>query len=629
MPDSPRVLHIGKYYPPVHGGIERFLGDLAEAQRGRGHAVTVLAHGQRIDTANDPSWVRRCPVWFRLVFAPISPAFPLWLARAIRATRPAVIHIHMPNPSAFWVLALPAARRLPWVVHWHADVEPSRFKPALRLLYPYYRLFERALLEQAAAVVVTSANYLQASSPLRPWHYKCRVVPLGVEPGRLPEVAPEEGDGLWRPSASPPASGRARPFRLLAIGRLTYYKGFDTLIRAVADLAEVELVVVGEGEERPGLEAILAKAGQPPHIRLLGAADDAACRRLLASCDLYCLPSRERTEAFGIVLMEAMRYGKPLLASRIPGSGVTWVAREGDNAVLVPPDDVAAWQAAIEDLARDAERRRRLGENGRRRFLAEFAIGPVATRLDRLYAALLPEPAPIRGGKERPLIIIPALDEAASIGAVIREARAFGFGDVLVVDDGSRDGTGRIARAEGARVLRAPLGQGAWGAMQTGIRQAVREGYPGVITMDADGQHEPACLADLLAAAALSDVVIGAYPARGSRPRRLAWAYFRLLTGFSYEDLTSGFRYYNRRACHLLAGAGATLLDYQDIGVLLILRRAGLAIAEIPVSMNPRQNGPSRIFFSWWAVTRYMAETTLLCLARWKIKPRDACRDIN
>jgi glycosyltransferase involved in cell wall biosynthesis len=226
-------------------------------------------------------------------------------------------------------------------------------------------------------------------------------------------------------------------------------------------------------------------------------------------------------------------------------------------------------------------------------------------------------------------VVIPALDEAASIGAVIRAVRGAGFADVLVVDDGSTDGTGEVARAAGATVLRPPLGQGAWGAMQTGIRHAVRHGYPGVITMDADGQHEPANLAALLEAGRQAEVVIGACPARGSASRRLAWAYFRRLTGFDYADLTSGFRYYGRRACRVLAEAEATLLDYQDVGVLLILHRAGLPIAEVPVSMNPRQNGASRIFFSWWAVTRYMAETTLLCLARWKIRPRDACRDTN
>jgi hypothetical protein len=122
----------------------------------------------------------------------------------------------------------------------------------------------------------------------------------------------------------------------------------------------------------------------------------------------------------------------------------------------------------------------------------------------------------------------------------------------------------------------------------------------------------------LLAGAA--DVVIGACPQRGSKARKLAWAFFRRLAGFSIEDLTSGFRAYNRRAIELLAGSEATLLDYQDIGVLLLLRKARMTIVELPVEMNPRLSGKSRIYSSWWAVLRYMAETTVLCLAQWNVR---------
>jgi glycosyltransferase involved in cell wall biosynthesis len=219
--------------------------------------------------------------------------------------------------------------------------------------------------------------------------------------------------------------------------------------------------------------------------------------------------------------------------------------------------------------------------------------------------------------QDRLLVVIPALNEAACIGDVIAQVRAHGGMDVVVIDDGSTDDTAAIALVNGATVLKAPLWQGAWGAIQTGIRYAVRKGYGAVVTMDADGQHEPAHLPQIVEAGRSADVVIAACPSRGSRLRHIAWSYFRLLTGFAFEDLTSGFRYYNAAACRLLAADEATLLDYQDIGVLLLLRRANLRIAEIPVAMNPRRNGASRVFFSWWTVGRYMAETSLLCLARW------------
>lgn len=609
-----RILHIGKYYPPVAGGMERFLGDLVEAQRRAGHSVAVLAHAERgADTRGDPAWLMRCPVWLKLIFAPISPAFPFWLWRALRHNRPDVLHIHAPNPSAFWAMLLPSARRIPWVVHWHSDVVPSSHKLALRLAYPHYRVFEYALLERAEAIIATSRAYLEASLALRPWRHKCHVVPLGIDTARLGDVASSDSEAGW-------LGGRAR---ILAIGRLSYYKGFETLIEAVAGMTDAELVIVGEGEERPLLERALERAGRPAWIRLAGHLDDLACQRLLATCDVFCLPSRERTEAFGIVLMEAMRYAKPLVATRIPGSGVAWVARHGENALLAQPDDAMALRQALQTLSGDAALRDRLGQAGATRYRGQFDIERIAQRIDALYASLLPEAAqPIR--RALPLVVIPALDEAASIAQVVRQIKMAGIDDVVVIDDHSSDATPILARQAGAVVLRAPLPQGAWGAMQTGIRYALLHGYPGVITMDADGQHEPAYIPDLIAAGATHDIVIGAYPERGSRLRKFAWSYFRMLTGYNYADLTSGFRYYTRPACELLAEEEATLLDYQDIGVLLLLHKAGLRVREVPVAMRARHSGSSRVFSSWWTVARYMAETTLLCMARWRSGPKRA-----
>ena len=632
-----RILHIGKYFPPVAGGMERFLADLVGAQRAEGHDVRVLVHQhERSAREADPPWLVRCPVWLRLFFAPIAPRFPAWLHRELARFDPEVIHIHMPNVSPFWLLLMPSARKRTWVVHWHSDVEPSRFKLSLRLLYPHYRIFERALLEGADSILATSRQYLDASKALQPWLHKCHVVPLAVDPARLPQVPAAETQGLWNTDG----------LRILAVGRLSYYKGFETVVHAVLGDPTKELVIVGDGEERAAIERLLAKAGHPHHVRLTGEVDDATVRRYMASCDVLSLPSRERTEAFGIVLLEAMRYGKALLASDLAGSGVTWVARNGQNAMLVPPEDVLAWRGALEFLHRNPAQRELMGRLGLQRYEREFDIARIAGRITRLYElarrvemeseaaqALVddgthPERSaePADGeGRGRTLVVIPALNEADCIAGVITQALARGATDVVVVDDGSTDDTAAIAEVSGAKVLHAPLWQGAWGAIQTGIRYGVRHGYSAVITMDADGQHEPAYLPELIAAGRDADVVIAACASRGSRARQAAWAYFRLLTGLRFDDLTSGFRYYGPRACSLLASEDATLLDYQDIGVLLLLRRANLRISEVSVLMNPRKSGASRIFFSWWTVGWYMAETTLLCLARWtpgRARPR-------
>lgn len=216
------------------------------------------------------------------------------------------------------------------------------------------------------------------------------------------------------------------------------------------------------------------------------------------------------------------------------------------------------------------------------------------------------------------LAVIPARDEADTVGAVVAGVRAALGCEVLVVDDASTDATSEQARAAGAKVLKLPLGLGAWGASQAGVRYARRNGHAGVLTLDADGQHLPESLPALFEAQARNGahVVIGTCIGRLSRAKRLAWRYLRGLTGLGLTDFTSGLRLYDARACEILAGPEASLLDYQDVGVLMLLSKNGLRIEETPVEMLPRRTGHSRVFASWPVVARYMLHTTVLCMAQ-------------
>lgn len=216
-----------------------------------------------------------------------------------------------------------------------------------------------------------------------------------------------------------------------------------------------------------------------------------------------------------------------------------------------------------------------------------------------------------------PLIVIPALNEADSIASVIESIHRRYSYPVLVVNDRSDDETARVATSAGAKVLNLRAQLGAWGATQTGVIYALKKGYKTVLTLDADGQHEPDYIDDLLDQLDLgNDIVIGAYVERCSKARHFARYYFKLLTGLQIEDMTSGFRAYNYYAMQVIASTQATLLDYQDVGVLLMCRRAGLRIAEVQTPMNLRSSGHSRIFYSWWVVMRYMVQTTILCLSQ-------------
>ena len=224
------------------------------------------------------------------------------------------------------------------------------------------------------------------------------------------------------------------------------------------------------------------------------------------------------------------------------------------------------------------------------------------------------------------LAIIPARNEAATVGEIVRRVRAVVGSDILVVNDASDDETSAQARVAGAIVIDLPHRLGAWGAAQTGLRFAKRNRYTAALTLDADGQHHPEELPGLLEGWSRSraNVAIGTYPQRLSAAKRLAWRYFQLLTGIGVQDFTSGLRVYDRRAIGALASRQASLLDYQDLGVLMLLRKKGLKLHEVPTVMSPRRTGGSRVFSSWLMVARYMLHTTVLCFAQFGVHGRFA-----
>ena len=215
------------------------------------------------------------------------------------------------------------------------------------------------------------------------------------------------------------------------------------------------------------------------------------------------------------------------------------------------------------------------------------------------------------------LIVIPAFNEAENLKKLLPKLIETVSHDIVVVNDASVDGTAEVVNEAGVHCLTLPLQLGAWGATQTGIRYSKRKGYDLVITMDADGQHLPLEVNALmqLYMQSKANVVIGTFPSRLSQLKKMAWAFFKLLTGIKIEDLTSGFRLYDEQAIKTLSSRQASMLDYQDVGVLLLLLGAGLTISEVPVKMHNRSDGKSRVFSSWLVVLKYMVQTTTLCIA--------------
>jgi rhamnosyl/mannosyltransferase len=380
-----RILHCGKFYPPHRGGMETFLGQLAQAQAQAGDEVLVLAHGDEpwpALPATPGLCVRRAPVSMTLGgYAPVALSLPLLYLQSLRRFRPDVIHVHAPNGAALWPALARRAHSAPIVLHWHADVRfPSDKSPPSPLL-ACWRLLEALVLRQADVIIATSQAYLDASPALAPHRAKCRVTPLGLAEPPEPPVPPPDDAG--HPALR--FLDSRSDLRVLAVGRLAHYKGFDVLLEALRAAPGASLCLVGEGDERANLETLAAASDLRDRVHLAGAVSEAVLDACYRRSQVLCLPSLTRSEAFGMVLLEAMSRGMPCLAANVPGSGMAEVLDQGRAGLLVNPASTEELAEGLNRLASDPALRQRLAQAGRERFAARYAMPHVARSIRAVY----------------------------------------------------------------------------------------------------------------------------------------------------------------------------------------------------------------------------------------------------
>jgi glycosyltransferase involved in cell wall biosynthesis len=224
------------------------------------------------------------------------------------------------------------------------------------------------------------------------------------------------------------------------------------------------------------------------------------------------------------------------------------------------------------------------------------------------------------------LVVLPALNEEASVAHVVKEARdALPESTVLVVDDGSTDGTADAARRAGATVISSPFNLGVGSAMRIGFRYAQSHGYASLVQVDADGQHDPRDierLVEVLQQGPEPHVVIGArfsgtgefaVPWARRLAMRLLAVYLSHVTRTNLTDVTSGFRAHNRSAVELFAETYPAEYLADTVESLVISTRAGGHVSQVPVAMRPRYGGiPSQS--SWWASTYLLRVVVMLVI---------------
>lgn len=371
------VLQVSKFYPPVLGGIESVTWELAEGLNRAGVHADVLCSNQRFSTVAE-RWdagyqVVRAASAGMVLSTSMAPAMGVQLLRSRR--RYDLIHVHMPDPMA--ALALWAScSRARVVVHWHSDV--IRQRVALKVYEP----LQEWLLRRADAVVATSQPYADSSGPLQRWRDKVAVIPIGISDNRN-TTCPEKVAAIRQRFR-----GRHVVFSL---GRMAYYKGFDVLIQAASALPDDCVVVIGgDGELLDHYRTMVSRLGLAGKVHLPGHISDDDLASYFEACDVFCMPSTVRAEAYGVAMVEAMVMGKPIVATDIPGSGVPWVNVDGVTGFNVPVRHAQRLSEALMALMRDGDLRQRMGHAARQRFLCEFNAGLMTQRTLDLYRRLVP-----------------------------------------------------------------------------------------------------------------------------------------------------------------------------------------------------------------------------------------------
>lgn len=375
-----KVVQTNKAYYPKVGGIETTITNLSE---GLVKDYNVLV---KVLTCNDQRTVNYVtkrlngvdiiylPTFGFVASLPISAAY----MKSLSKLDGDILHVHEPFPWADLSYVFSSKIRKNFshlVVSWHSDI--VRQKWALSFYRPYIHKF----LKLADKILVSNANLIEYSEYLPEYKSKCEVIPLGAKLDWVNNSS-NRSDRVKKIK-----SEYASPL-VLFVGRLVYYKGIQYLIDAINQVPDVSLVIIGSGPLKKELLNQIRKLNLEKRINILPEVDEETLHSFYEACDIFVLPSVEKSETYGIVQIEAMACGKPVICTELK-TGTTFINQQGTTGLVVPPRDSKALSEAINNLANNVSLRDELGKNARQRALNELTAKKMVERTYKVYNDLL------------------------------------------------------------------------------------------------------------------------------------------------------------------------------------------------------------------------------------------------
>ncbi|MEN7551987.1 glycosyltransferase [Rapidithrix thailandica] len=372
-----KVLQFGRYYPPNVGGIETVMKDITEGLNNVGVQCDVLCSNDKYSYKVDEIsnyLVFRTKTLGSFLSTSLTPQLILKLKEICNHYD--IIHLHYPDPIATLALYLvnPSQKI---IVHWHSDI--IRQKLALKFFEP----LQNWLLKRVDKIIATTPNYIVGSKYLRSVRNKTIAVPIGIDTNILKPEMP--GVNKIRQKFK----GRKIVFSL---GRLRYYKGFEYLIKAAQYLDDSFIILIGgDGELKIKLQEYIKSLHLEHKVKMLGKIPDQELANYYKASDVYCMSSIARSEAFGVVLIEAMSLAKPIVATNIDGSGVSWVNSDSETGYNVEPKNPRALAKAIKIIANNPKLKAKFSTNAENRFHNYFTREQMIENIHNIYTEVLHE----------------------------------------------------------------------------------------------------------------------------------------------------------------------------------------------------------------------------------------------